>query len=106
MRFVLSALLGIVVLSAFAAEPAPKPLPPREAAAKMTLPEGFRATLFAGEPDVAQPMAMCFDDRGRLWVAECHSYPKWIKDDPGKPFQGEDKLLIFEGNNNDGVFDK
>ena len=36
----------------------------------MTLPEGFQATLFAGEPDVVQPIAMTFDDRGRLWVVE------------------------------------
>ena len=42
--------------------------------------------LFAGEPDVMQPIAMCFDDRGRLWVAECHTYPNWIKD--GKPGKG------------------
>ena len=33
-------------------------------------PDGFKVTLFAGEPDVVQPIAMCVDDRGRLWVAE------------------------------------
>ena len=59
---------------------------------RMTLPDGFKATLFAGEPDVVQPIAFCFDDRGRLWVCECRSYPKWIKD--GSP--GEDRILIFE----------
>ena len=42
----------------------------------MTLPDGFRATLFAGEPDVVQPIAMCLDDRGRLWVAEAMVYPQ------------------------------
>ena len=41
----------------------------------MTVPEGFKVTLFAGEPDVHQPIALCLDDRGRLWVAEAYSYP-------------------------------
>ncbi|HZV35819.1 MAG TPA: hypothetical protein VFB72_14685, partial [Verrucomicrobiae bacterium] len=45
-------------------------LSPEQAAKEMTLPPGFKATLFAGEPDVAQPIAFCIDDRGRLWVAE------------------------------------
>ena len=42
----------------------------------MTVPEGFKVTLFAGEPDVHQPIAFCFDDRGRLWVVEAFTYPK------------------------------
>src|SRR4051794_32325275 len=57
----------------------PAPLPAAEAAKHMTLPDGFTATLFAAEPDVVQPIAMTFDDRGRLWVAECLSYPEWNK---------------------------
>ncbi len=36
------------------------------------MPEGFKVKLFAGEPDVQQPIAFCFDDRGRLWVAEAY----------------------------------
>jgi hypothetical protein len=44
------------------------PLPPKEAAASIKLPPGFKATLFAGEPDVVQPMSMAFDNRGRMWV--------------------------------------
>ena len=53
--------------------PKDKPMSPQQALARMTLPDGFRATLFAGEPDVMQPIAFDFDDRGRLWVAECIS---------------------------------
>ena len=68
----------------------------------MTLPDGFKATLFAGEPDVVQPIAMCFDARGRLWVAECMSYPTWLKD----PKEGKDRILIFEDTDGDGTFDK
>ncbi len=50
-------------------------LPPEKAAAAMTVPDGFEVRLFAGEPDVHQPVAMCLDDRGRLWVAEAYTYP-------------------------------
>ncbi len=77
-----------------------KPLPPAEAAARMTLPDGFRATLFAGEPDLVQPIAFTIDDRGRLWVAESYSYPKWHTDVVGK-----DRILIFEDRDGDGRFD-
>jgi putative membrane-bound dehydrogenase-like protein len=78
-----------------------RPLPPVEAAARMTLPAGFRATLFAGEPDLVQPIAFTFDDRGRLWVVECYSYPNWTKEREGK-----DRVLIFEDTKGDGRFDK
>src|SRR5262245_5766188 len=96
-----------IVPSALALPPTEKPLPPRDAAAAITIPAGFKPTPFTAHPDVSQPIAMCFDDRGRLWVAECYSYPKWIKKgEPGKPFEGEDRILIFEDTDNDGQFDK
>ena len=49
-------------------------LAPSDAARRVSLPPGFEATLLAGEPVVRQPIAMAFDDRGRLWVAECYTY--------------------------------
>ncbi len=76
-------------------------LTPEEAAKAMTVPDGFRAQLFAGEPDVKQPIAMAFDDRGRLWIAEAYAYP--IRQPEGK---GEDRILIFEDVDGDGKFDK
>ncbi len=75
------------------------PRPLAEAAAAMTLPKGFTATLFAGEPDVHQPVALTIDHRGRLWVAENDSYPEWEE-------EGEDKIVIFEDADGDGKFDK
>jgi putative membrane-bound dehydrogenase-like protein len=95
----LSLLIGAFML-ALPAQAQDKPLPPTEAPHHMTLPAGFRATLFAGEPDVVQPIAFTFDDRGRLWVVECTSYPKWLPAGPGK-----DRVLIFEDRNGDGRFD-
>ncbi|MBX3413080.1 MAG: DUF1080 domain-containing protein [Pirellulales bacterium] len=75
-------------------------LSPEEAALAMTVPEGFRVQLFAGEPDVHQPIAMAIDDRGRLWVAEAYGYPQRVKDD-----KAADRILIFEDSDGDGHFD-
>jgi putative membrane-bound dehydrogenase-like protein len=75
-----------------------QPITPQAALAKITVPEGFKVTLFAGEPDVRQPIAMAVDQRGRLWVAECYSYPDWNE-------TGKDRLVIFEDRDQDGVFD-
>lgn len=76
-----------------------KPVPPGEAAARFKLPPGFKATLFAGEPDLVQPIAFTFDDRGRLWVVECHSYPNWDG-------ERKDRVLILEDTDGDGKHDK
>ena len=75
-------------------------LSPEEAAKAMTVPEGFKVTLFAGEPDVHQPIAFAIDDRGRLWVAEAYSYPIRVPDDKAR-----DQILIFEDADGDGKFD-
>jgi putative membrane-bound dehydrogenase-like protein len=74
------------------------PVPAGEAAARFKLPPGFQATLFAGEPDLVQPIAFTFDDRGRLWVCENYSYPGWSA-------EATDKVLIFEDTDGDGHFD-
>ena len=75
------------------------PLPPAEAARTMVVPEGFHVSLFAGEPDVQQPIGFCLDDRGRLWVAEAYNYPRHGTT-PG------DRILILEDLDGDGRFDK
>jgi putative membrane-bound dehydrogenase-like protein len=76
-------------------------LPPDKAAAAMTVPEAFTVKLFAGEPDVHQPIALCLDDRGRVWVAEAYSYPIRRPDKEAK-----DRIVIFEDTDGDGTFDK
>src|SRR5438094_10157653 len=70
-----------------------KPMPAAEAAATMRLPPGFKATVFAAEPDVQNPIAMAWDGRGRLWVAENYTYAEG-----GKKFDLNlrDRILIFE----------
>jgi len=76
-------------------------LSPEEAAKAITLPPGFSARLFAGEPDVKQPIAFAIDDRARLWVAEAYTYPRRAPEG-----QGKDRILIFEDTDGDGRFNK
>ena len=77
-------------------------LKPAEAVAKMAIPDGFDVTVFASEPDIAEPIAFCFDDRGRLWVAENFNYQtrRQHTDDLVS------RIQILEDTNSDGVFDK
>jgi putative membrane-bound dehydrogenase-like protein len=77
------------------------PAPPLQAARGMKLPDGFRVTLCASEPEVMQPIAITIDPRGRLWVVENHSYPIWLGGARGK-----DRILIFEDKDGDGRFDR
>jgi putative membrane-bound dehydrogenase-like protein len=81
------------------------PVPPGQAAGRMKLPEGFKATLFAGEPDVVQPIAFTIDGRGRLWVCEGMSYPKWLPED-SEPGDRPDRIVILDDTDGDGRFDK
>ena len=54
-------------------------LSPKEAADQFKVPEGFHVTLFAGEPDIRNPIGMTWDSRGRLWVAENYTYAERTK---------------------------
>src|SRR5258705_6988254 len=77
-------------------------MPATEAVTRMQLPPGFRATVFAAEPDVQNRIARAWDARGRLWVAENYTYAEG-----GKRFDLNlrDRILIFEDKDNDGHFD-
>ena len=90
-----------LVLPAPAGVAQDRAMPPEEAAATMKLPPGFKATVFAAEPAIVQPIAFTFDDRGRVWVVECLSYPTWSSDGTGN-----DRVTILEDTDNDGWHDK
>lgn len=77
------------------APPGP-PLTPEQAIAKMTVPEGFHVELVTSEPDLQNPVAMAFDDRGRIYVTESFEYPR------REPGVGRDKIKIFEDKDGDG----
>ncbi len=95
-----------------------------DAAAKATLPPGFKMHVFAAEPDLVQPIAFALDSRGRVWVAEGLTYPRRHGvppaekrppgDDLSKPsagqrqdiFNGTDRILVLEDTDGDHHFDK
>ena len=81
---------------------ADRPLPAEAAAKNLVVPKGMKATLFASEPMVSQPMALTTDARGRVWVVENFSYPKWITDGS----KGKDRVIILEDTDGDGKADK
>jgi putative membrane-bound dehydrogenase-like protein len=87
---------------------------PEEAVRRMTLAEGFCAQLVAAEPLVRQPVAIEFDDRGRLWVIQYLQYPNpaglkrvhvdrysrtvydRVPEPPPRGPKGDDRITILE----------
>ena len=80
--------------------PPNKPLPAEEAVRRMTVPPGFKVELVAAEPDVINPIAMTFDDRGRIFLTESVEYPR----KPAGP--GRDRVKILEDTDGDGRAEK
>ncbi|HUQ68007.1 MAG TPA: PVC-type heme-binding CxxCH protein, partial [Planctomycetaceae bacterium] len=80
-----------------------KPLPPTESMKHYSVPVGFELKLFASEPDlVGKPIAMTWDERGRLWVCETYDYPNELQ----PPGEGRDRIRICEDTDGDGTADK
>ena len=78
------------------------PMTPEETQRKFKVPPGFEVRLFAGEPEVVNPVAMTWDERGRLWVLELYEYPKGAP----KGQKGRDRIKILEDTDADGKADK
>src|SRR5262245_54283154 len=85
------------------ADTAARPPTPQESLAKLALPPGFEATIFAAEPDVQNPIAMAWDARGRLWIAENYTYAETSK---RFDLHLRDRILTFEDTDHDGHFDR
>ena len=97
---------------------------PDQAVSHMTLPDGLQAKLFASEPMIVQPVAIEFDDRGRLWVIQYLQYPNpaglqrvkvdrfsrtkydKIPEPPPRGPKGADRITILEDTDGDGRADK
>ena len=73
-----------------------------EAVEKMVLADGLEVNLYASEPDITQPLAFCWDDRGRLFVAENRDYATRRS---GFSEDGESRILILEDVDGDGKMD-
>ncbi|MFO0951949.1 MAG: PVC-type heme-binding CxxCH protein [Isosphaeraceae bacterium] len=79
-------------------------LSPDELVKQTTVPPGFKLEPFADEtkfPELAKPVQLNFDNKGRLWVSCMPTYPQWRPGD-GKP---NDRLLILEDTDKDGKAD-
>lgn len=74
----------------------------QEAVEEMTLQDGFTVNAFASEPMITQPMAFCWDDRGRMWIAENRDYENRRA---GFANFGDSRILILEDTDHDGVAD-
>jgi glucose/arabinose dehydrogenase/lysophospholipase L1-like esterase len=77
----------------------------QEAMERFKVAPGYKVELFASEkefPDMANPVQLTFDNKGRLWVATLPSYPHYKPGDE----RPNDKLIILEDTNGDGKADK
>lgn len=77
-------------------------LTPEKAVDNMTLKDGFKANVWASEPMMTQPMAFCWDARGRMWIAENRDYETRQK---GFANDGNSRILILEDTDKDGIAD-
>ena len=110
----LPVLLVALAVTASAAEPFPepydsepasrgRPLPPAEAAKSFSRPPGFSVSVAAAEPDVQNPIAMAWDRRGRLWIAENYTYAEGAK---RFDLALRDRVLVLEDADGDGGFER
>ena len=77
-------------------------LTPQEAVKKMSIPNGFDVSIYASEPAIKEPIAFCFDDRGRMWVVENLNYRTRREHTDDKVT----RIQILEDTDSDGVFDQ
>ncbi|HET6574237.1 MAG TPA: PVC-type heme-binding CxxCH protein, partial [Fimbriiglobus sp.] len=88
------------------AEPIPKmqkPLSPEKSVKHYSVPEGFEMKLFAADEQFGgKPIAMTWDERGRLWVAVTVDYPNEMQPEG----EGRDKIVILEDTDGDGRADR
>lgn len=78
-------------------------VPADESISKMKLEDGFSIKLIAAEPLISTPVAMTFDNKGRIWALEMEDY---MPDTLGNGEQIPDaKVVILEDKNKDGVMD-
>jgi putative membrane-bound dehydrogenase-like protein len=97
---------------------------PEDAARRMKVPDGIEVNVFASEPEIRQPVASCWDHKGRLWVIEYLQYPvpeglkpvtvdvylrteyDKVPEPPPKGPKGKDRIKILEDTDGDGKADK
>ncbi|HRX79843.1 MAG TPA: hypothetical protein P5307_12320, partial [Pirellulaceae bacterium] len=94
-------LIGSILCGQDASSPIAGPLSPQDSLSHFKLLDGLRMELVASEPQVIDPVAICFDENGRMWVVEMRDYPHG-------PAEGEDPRSVIktlEDRDGDGVFE-
>jgi putative membrane-bound dehydrogenase-like protein len=80
-----------------------RPLSPREELTTFRVLKGFKVELVACEPDVVDPVAMAFDESGRLYVVEMRGYPN---EGIGTGTITSGRIKLLEDRDGDGFFEK
>ena len=80
-----------------------QPLSPSAALARFVVEPGYRIDLVAAEPLVQSPVAIAFDDRGRMYVAENRGYPDPLEGEPAAKPEGV--IALLTDTDGDGRFD-
>src|SRR5262249_47880535 len=75
------------------------PTPPDGAAATCEVHPGFHLELMAAEPMISSPVAMAFDEDGKLYVVEMRDYPERREEKLGR-------IQLLEDTDGDGRYDK
>ena len=104
-RLILTSILAVVLLLSGCSNKGPydtDPTEPAEATARLVLVDGFRAELFAAEPHVVDPVEICFDESGGIYVAEMLDYPF----DPDEGKLPRSRIRFLEDTNGDGQIDE
>ncbi|MDB6003896.1 MAG: hypothetical protein JWR15_883 [Prosthecobacter sp.] len=84
--------------------PPPEPLSPDEAMKTFKIEKGFRIELVASEPMIEAPVAMSFDEKGRLYVVEMRGYMHDLEGGSEKEPTG--RVSLLEDTDGDGRMDK
>lgn len=74
-----------------------------QSAASFRVPAGVKVQVFASEPEVQNPIAMAWDGRGRLWIAENYTYAERTQ---RFDLSLRDRVIILEDADGDGRSDK
>ena len=99
------------------------PLTPQQAEQSFETPDDLDVQLVLSDPDIAQPLFMTWDARGRMWVMEYRQYPEVagvrmlsrdvylrsvydkVPEPPPHGAKGRDRISIHEDTDGDGVYD-
>src|SRR5271154_5396352 len=103
-RCIMLAAIGLLHLDGNAADPGKAPvgpLSPSEELATLNIAKGFKIELVASEPDVIDPVAMAFDEEGRLFVAEMRGYPN---EGVGTGVISSGRIKLLEDKDGSGVY--